>query len=306
MAAPPSGEQFEIFFKGMRATIVEVGGGVRAFSDGAREVLEPYEQDSVCDGAHGAVLIPWPNRIGGGRYSFDGSEQRLALSEPAKGNAIHGLLRWTAWSARERERERVLMGARLHPQPGYPFDLDVTVEYTLGAGGLRVSTRARNLGARACPYGAGQHPYLSPGVGRIDDCKLELPARTLIATDPERRLPSERETLAGGPLDFRAPRALGAVAIDSPFTDLDRDEDGLAWARLTAPDSSRVELWVDEGYPVLEVFTGDTLAADRRRTGLAVEPMTCPPNAFQSADMLIRLEPGESHLASWGARLAAA
>jgi aldose 1-epimerase len=304
MSEPPSGRQFEISSGDQHATIVEVGGGVREYAVGGRDVLEPYRREDICDGGHGTVLAPWPNRLGDGRYSFEGIEHQLAISEPARHNAIHGLLRWRSWSALEHEPGRVLMGARLHPEPGYPFDVSATVEYRLGPDGLTVTTSARNLGAGSCPFGAGQHPYLSPGEGSIDACTLELPARTLIATDPERGLPSgRREPVAGGPLDFLQARPVGAAAIDSPFTDLLRGADGRARTRLTAADGSCVELWVDEGYPVLELFTGDTLAPSRRRTALAVEPMTCPPDAFRSGEHLIVLPPGSSSSFAWGVAL---
>jgi aldose 1-epimerase len=303
MAQPPSGAQFELTSGRQRATIVEVGGGIREYFDGDRAVLEPYAVGDLCDGAHGAVLAPWPNRLADGRYSFDGAERQLALTEPGKGNAIHGLLRWRPWRALEQGPERVLVAARIHPEPGYPFDLEVRVEYGLGPEGLTVTSTARNLGETPCPYGTGQHPYLSPGSGKIDDCRLELPAETLITTDSERGLPNGRQPVAGGPLDFFVSRGLGSSVIDSPFTDLRRDTVGRARARLSAPDGATVELWVDESYPYLEVFTGDTLAPARRRHGLGLEPMSCPPNAFQSGESLVRLEPGASHVAQWGVGL---
>lgn len=303
MPAPPSGEQFEIVHGEQRASIVEVGGGIRSYTHGVREVLEPYPLEEMCDGAHGAVLMPWPNRLADGSYGFDGRHHQLDLTEPAKQNAIHGLLRWVPWRAVEREDDRVVMAARIHPRPGYPFDLEVSVEYALSGEGLTVTQRARNAGAAACPYGSGQHPYLSPGSGTIDACELELPADIVILTDPERQLPCGRADVDGGPLDFREARELGGSEIDSPFTGLGRDWQGRATARMSAPDGAIVELWVDEAYEVLEVFTGDTLAPERRRTGLAVEPMTCAPDAFRSGEGLIRLEPGESTVATWGVRL---
>jgi aldose 1-epimerase len=304
MAAPPSGEQFEIAHGEQRASIVEVGGGIRSYAHGERDVLEPYSLAKMCDGAHGAVLMPWPNRLGDGSYGFGGESHQLDLTEPAKQNAIHGLLRWVSWRPVERYRERVVVATRIHPRPGYPFDLEVSVEYALGEEGLTVTQRARNVGDAACPYGAGQHPYLSPGAGTLDACTLELPAEVVILTDPERQLPCGRADVDGGPLDFRSARELGASEIDSPFTGLLRDWQGRTTARLTGADGATVELWVDEGYEVLEVFTGDTLAPERRRTGLGLEPMTCPPDAFRSGEGLIRLGPGESTAATWGVRLA--
>jgi aldose 1-epimerase len=299
----PSGQQLQIACGEQRATIVEVGAGVREYVVAGRPVLDPYPREAMCDGAHGAVLIPWPNRLADGRYSFDGEQFQLDLSEPATHNAIHGLLRWRPWQVREHEADRVLMGTRLHPTSGYPFALEARVEYSLGDGGLLVCTSAENVGERACPYGAGQHPYLSPGGGLIDECTLQLDASTRILVDDERQLPTGREPVAGTPFDFTSARRIGEQRIDFPFTDLLRDADGRAGARLSAPDGCTAELWVDESYPLIEIYTGDTLAPPRRRRGLGVEPMTCPPNAFQSGEQLIVLQPGETSTSRWGARL---
>jgi aldose 1-epimerase len=303
MSSPPSGEQLEISYRDQRATVVEVGGGVREYRVGDRPVLDPYPVDGMCDGAHGAPLIPWPNRLADGRYRFDGEDHQLPLSEPDKGNAIHGLLRWRSWHALERAADRVVVGTTLHPCPGYPFALDVRIDYALGDGGLRVETTVRNVGDRALPYACGQHPYLSPGSGRIDDCLLELDARTRILTDAERQLPTGTEAVEGGPFDFRTRVRLGDRQLDAAFTDLERDDGGRAWVRLTAPDGHRVDLWMDETYRIVQLYTGDTLSKERRRRGLAAEPMTSPPNAFRTGDSLIQLEPGASVTSAWGIAL---
>jgi aldose 1-epimerase len=300
---PPSGEQFEISFGDQRATIVEVGGGVRQYAVGGRPVLDPYPVDAMCDGAHGTPLVPWPNRLEDGRYRFDDTEYQVALTEPEKHNAIHGLLRWRPWRAVERDGHRVVMAARLFPLKGWPFPLDVRVGYELGEGGLTVRTAATNLGDRPCPYGCGQHPYLSPGAGLIDDATLELDAAVRILTDNPRQLPTGREAVDGTDFDFRSGRRLGDQEIDFPFTDLARDGEGRAWLRLGGHDGRRAELWVDEHYPIIEVFTGDTLAPDRRRRGLGAEPMTCPPNALATGTGVIRLQPGETVETTWGVRL---
>nr|MBA2716712.1 galactose mutarotase [Propionibacteriales bacterium] len=74
MAVRPSGEQFEIRSGHQRATIVEVGGGIRAYDVAGRPVLHPYDVDAMCDAAHGAVLVPWPNRLADGKYQFEGND----------------------------------------------------------------------------------------------------------------------------------------------------------------------------------------------------------------------------------------
>ncbi len=304
MSVPPSGEQFEIAFGEQRATVVEVGGGLREYVDGGRDVLQPYGRGDVCDGAHGAPLIPWPNRLADGRFSFDGQSYQLALTEPEKRNAIHGLLRWRNWSLVDRREDRVVVATRLHPSDRWPFALDVSVEYRLDQAGLRVETRARNLGDGPCPYACGQHPYLSPGPEAVvDDCTLELRAATRILTDPERQLPIGTEAVEGTDYDFRSPRAIAALELDYAFTDLDRDAEGVAWVRLGCPDGRTAEIWSDQAYPVTEIYTADTLAPERRRTGLGAEPMSAPPNALATGELIVRLEAGEEHVARWGARL---
>jgi aldose 1-epimerase len=300
---PPSGEQFEISHGEQRATIVEVGGGIREYEVGGRAVLDPYPIETICDGAHGAPLIPWPNRLADGRYSFGGVDYQVAQTEPTKRNAIHGFLRWRGWQAEEKAPERVVMGTTIHPLEGYPFALEVRVAYELAEAGLTVTTTATNVGEQACPFASGQHPYLSPGSGLIDDCSLELDAQTRILTDAERQLPTGTEAVAGTEFDFRVARQLGDQRLDFAFTDLARDGVGRAWVRLRAPDSTRAELWVDERYPIVELYTGDTLSESRRRRGIGTEPMTAPPNAFQTGEGVLRLEPGQVARSQWGARL---
>lgn len=304
MPVSPSGDQFQITHGDQCATIVEVGGGVREYRVGERDVLHPYGEYAICDGAHGTPLIPWPNRLADGRFSFGGQTHQVALTEPEKHNAIHGLLRWRNWEAVERSEDHVLMATRLYPTDGWPFTLDVTVLYTLGDEGLTVETCARNITGGICPYACGQHPYLSPGPeARVDDCTLQLTASTRILTDQERQLPTGTEPVEGTDYDFRSPRRIGGLEVDYAFTDLERDGDGRAWIRLGCPDRHTVELWADDAYPVLEIYTADTLVPPRRRRGLGAEPMTCPPNALQTGESIVRLQDGEKHLSRWGVRL---
>jgi aldose 1-epimerase len=128
---------------------------------------------------------------------------------------------------------------------------------------------------------------------------LHVPARTVLRSD-ERGLPTGKEAVEGTEYDFRKPMRIGSTTLDHAFTDLERDQDGLARVELRDPDhGTRVWLWVDESYPYLMLFSGDPLP-DVHRRSLAVEPMTCPPNAFRTGDGLIGLEPGSSFTSTWG------
>jgi aldose 1-epimerase len=296
---PPSGRQFELVHGDHKAVVVEVGGGLRSYVVGDRDVLDGYAADEICPSGRGQLLIPWPNRLEDGRYDFEGATHQLPLDEPEHGNAIHGLVRWAAWTATTPSPERVVLEHVLHPQPGYPFSLELRVEYALSVGGLRVQTTATNAGTAAAPYGAGAHPYLTLGTPTVDELTLLAPAATVLHSN-DRCLPTGEEPVGGTELDFRRARVLGGTRLDHAFTDLERGEDGLAGVALTDTETGLgLTLWVDAAYPYLMLFTGDPLP-DVARRSLAVEPMTCPPNAFRTGESLIRLAPGESFTSVWG------
>ena len=297
---PPSGEQVELVRGDQRAVVVEVGGGVRTYDVGGVAVLDGYAEQEMVTAARGQPLVPWPNRLHGGRYTWDGVEHLVPLDEPEQGNALHGLARFRAWRAVDRSPDAVTMVLRLHPSPPYPFCLDLAVRYALTDDGLVVENRATNVGADAAPYAHGAHPYVTVG-GRVDDARLTLPADAWLPTDSD-QIPTGTEPVEGSPYDFREARTVGDVEMDYAFTDLRRGQDGHARLRLEG-DGRGVEVWADEGYPWLEVFTGDTVPQeDRRRQGLGVEPMSAPPNAFVTGEALLRLEPGDTVVHRWGVR----
>jgi aldose 1-epimerase len=244
----PSGEQFEFGFEDQRAVVVEVGGGLRSYGVGDRRVLDGYAVQDMCSSGRGQVLIPWPNRLQDGSYEFGGRRHQLPVNETARGNAIHGLVRWASWTAASHEPSRVVLKHVLHPQPGYPFTLALSIDYQLSKAGLSVTTTATNDGPESCPYGCGAHPYLNPGAPTIDTATLEIPARTVLTTD-DRGIPVGTRPVDDTAYDFRTPRPIGATKLDHAFTDLERGDDGLARVRLTSPGSA-VTLWVDESYPI--------------------------------------------------------
>lgn len=302
MEAPviaPSGEQITITAGDQQAAVVEVGGGIRSYSAGGRKLVDGYRADEMSSSGRGQVLIPWPNRLQDGSYEFDGRRHQLPLNEPERHNAIHGLVRWAGWTAAEREPHRAVMKHVLYPQPGYPFTLGISIEYALSDSGLKVRTTATNLGADPCPFGSGAHPYLTLGTESIDRLTLRVPGRLVLQSD-ERGLPIAKEIVEGTEYDFQQPRRIGSTRLDHAFTDLKRDRDGLARVELRDPARGmQVSLWTDQSYPYLMLFTGDPLP-DVNRRSLAIEPMTCPPNAFRTGDALIRLEPGSSFMGIWG------
>jgi len=297
--------QYEIEAGPYRATVTELGAGLRELAFRSQPLTVGYVADTLPPAGAGQLLAPWPNRVDGGRYVFGGTEYQLALTEPGQGNAIHGLTRWTAWTAVLQETSAVRLRSAPHGQQGYPFGLEIEAEYALDpATGLRVTVTARNRGSRAAPYGTGSHPYLTVRTPSIDGCELTLPADSWLPLD-DRGIPSgPSEPVEGTAYDFRQARAIGTTRLDHALTGLCRDDDGRAWAYLAPGEAQgggpRVGLWAGEGYRWLQVFTGDPLGPQMRRKAVAIEPMTCPPNAFVTADDLLVLEPGEKVTHSWG------
>lgn len=288
LSRPPSGSQFVLVHGEYRAVVVEVGAGIRVLAHGSRSVLDAYDEDAICDGAHGAVLVPWPNRVLGGRYHVATAEFQLDLTEPLAGNAIHGLVRWRPFSLELARTNEVVLATRVPPTPGYPFELGVTVHYHLGDDGLVVRTVVENEGSERAPVAIGHHPYLSPGDGApLDDAWLQVPAAM-----------SEDEELA----DVGAGVSLAGRRLDHTLR-LDLEGADRAWALLSGADGAVSALWVAPPYRYLQLFSGDTLAPERRRRGLAVEPMTAPPNALARGDDISQLAKGDVLEATWGAQL---
>lgn len=303
MTALATGHQVGLESHGMTAAVAQVGAALRSLAVGGTPLLRSHSDDDYARFAEGQILAPWPNRLAGGTYVHAGARQQLPLSEPGTGHAIHGLARWSAWQVRVSTPERAVLALDLHPQAGYPFSLALEVEYALGPEGLRVSTTARNAGPASLPYGCGFHPYLTVGTEHVDDVVLTIPADSRLEVDETGIPTGARTPVAGTEWDFRGGRMIGSLELDTAFSDLRRDSDGRAEVTLAAPGGDRpVAVWMDAAHPYVMAFTADGLPEDDRRRSLAIEPMTCAPDAFNSGDGLRVLAPGESVVTVWGIR----
>lgn len=300
---PLSGTQHALRAGEYEAAIASVGASLRTLRHHGRDLVVPYDADEVRPAWRGTTLAPWPNRVVDGRYSFDGADHVLAHTEPARGHALHGLAGWLDYQAVDKGASHVTLAAVVEPQTGYPWRVVVTTTYALGPGGLTQTVRAVNESAGPAPFGTGPHPYLVAGLGTVDDWTLELPAREVLDVTPDRLVPTGLRAVAGDAgFDFVTPRPMGAVEIDHAYTGLIRDEDGIAEVRLTDAAGFGVAMTWDERCAWVQVHTADVPGTAVHRIGLAVEPMTCPPDAFNSGTDLIVLDPGGSAEASWTIR----
>jgi len=304
--APLSGSALTITAGGYTAELASVGATLRTLRHEGRDLVVPFDADEVRPAFRGAVLAPWPNRVVDGRYTFgsgaDGTatEHQLALTEPKRQHALHGLVAWTDFRIVAHQPDRAVLATTVPAQDGYPFRVEVLVEYRVDADGLHTTITGTNTGPDAAPWGTGPHPYLVGGPGRVDDWTLTLPAAEVLEVTEDRLVPTGLAPVHDE-FDMRAATRIGERFVDHAYTGFERDADGTATIVLTADDGHGVRVAFGPECPWVQVHTADHVVAEYHRAGLAVEPMTCAPDAFNAgADAgLVVLEPGASHAASW-------
>lgn len=279
----------DLRYGGYTARINPHGGGLATLAHDGTDLVTPQHGTSGSHRFRGAVLAPWSNRVGDGRYEFGGDEHVLPLNEPDRGNALHGLVLESQWQPVDATPSAVTMLLRLGPVDGYPFRLDLSLTYALSDSGLVVALRATNAGDVPAPYGCGFHPYLRPDTRSVDDLVLELEAGTRLLTDPVRMLPTGREPVDGTAYDFSGGRVIGGLELDDAFCDVELGDSGVHSAR-----AGNLVVWWEPSLRWVQLFT----APDR--SALAVEPCTSPPDAFRTGEDLVVLQPGATHHVRWG------
>jgi aldose 1-epimerase len=298
----PTVEQLLLAHGDQRAVVTEVGATLRDYVHGGVQVVEGFSADEMATGARGQLCFPWPNRLEAGPWTFSGREAKAPSDELAHGNAMHGVVRYRPFSIDTVAQNRCQLSLLVHPEPAYPFLALLEVAYHLGTLGLTVTTTVTNADRVPIPLGVGFHPYVAAPSRGVDRAILSVPANAVADVDEHRRPTGTVRTVSGTTADWREPRQIGDEVLDTTFCRLVRDESGWATARLAEEGSGTVELSVDRTFPYFQVFTGDTLAAPRHRSAVAIEPMTCPPNALRSGRDLVVLEPGQRWTGSWRVR----
>jgi len=293
----PTGAQYQINSGDSSAVVTELGATLRSLSVDGREVVKEFPAEASPSGGRGQQLLPWPNRIRDGRYEFDGKQQQLALTEPARHNASHGLARYVPWRLLDHQRDSVTLEVTIFPQPGWPGVLLAQATYQVDSTGLSVAVEAVNRGSGPIPFGYGAHPYLTVGETLVDEVSLDIPASSYLTVD-DRMLPVRLRSVEGTEFDWRSVRRVGSATLDTAFTELTRGADGRWQVSIRLADRCTY-LWGDESMRWTQVFTGGPY----RDWGIAVEPMTCGPDAFNPGpthDDLRILQPAETIRLTWG------
>lgn len=302
--APPTGEQYHLTLESgghtVTAIVTEVAAGLRALEVDGNAVAETFAEHETPPSASGITLVPWPNRVDGGTWTLDGKTQQLDLTEVAKGNASHGLLRYMPYRAVSVEPHAVTQAATVFPQHGFPFRLDTTVRHELVVDGLVVTHTITNRGPGRAPFAVGSHPFFRVGAHDPATLTVTLDAATRFETNV-RSIPVGTAAVAGTLFDLSRSPVLGDLDIDAGYKDIAQDHDGLRRTHLTAPDGSRTTMWQDESFPYVQIFTPRNFPrAGVKGLAFAAEPMTAPANALASGEGLRWLDEGETWTGSWG------
>lgn len=282
------------------AVVSERAAALRMLRIGNRDLLEPTVSTERPPAMAGAVLAPWPNRVEGARWTHGGQELLLAVTEPELGHANHGLLAEADFDAVPGDDPAALtLRGRIAPQEGYPFELEVTVEYRLHAHGIEAVITVQNKGAEVAPVALGVHPYL-----RVDGAQAQvlIDADTALTLD-DAYIPRERVPVDGTWWDLRRPRVLADSPAHAAYEHAGAARELVH--SLTASDGFTVEVRADADFRWTQLFVHQSLDADDGpRQAVAIEPMSAPPNALRTGTGLRWLAPGASWSAGYGIRVA--
>ena len=275
------------------------GASLRGLTRDGLPVVTGYRGAANKQGGQGDVLIPFPGRVAGGRYGWDGVDYQLPITDKDGPNAIHGFVRKVDWTIESRTPSSAVFTLQFAGAEGYPFPLGLRVALALEATGLRVDAALTNAGSVDAPVAMGFHPYFTVGSALVDGDMLTLPFSKVL--EFERLIPTGNVLdVAAAGLDFRATRAIGQTVFNHCFCKPVRDADGLTRVRLDGAGRS-CTVWMDGAFDYCVVYTGDALPPALARTSIAIEPMTCGSDALNHPDWgLHRLRPGATLAAQRG------
>jgi aldose 1-epimerase len=281
------------------AVVAAYGASLRGVTKAGEPVATGYRGRASKQGGQGDVLIPFPGRVGGGTYVWDGVRYQMPQTDKDGPNAIHGFVRTLDWAVAEQSKGQVCFMLAFAGAPGYPFMLELALTYTLSDAGLECTFSITNAGTVAAPVAAGFHPYFTVGSELVDGDTLTLPFASVL--EMERFIPTGTVfSVEEAGLDFQAPQRIGSQVFNHCFLAPQRDGDGRARVTLVG-NGRQVTVWMDAAFGYVVLYTGENMPAEYQRRSLAIEPMTCGSDGFNHPEWgLRRLEPGECFTGSWG------
>ena len=286
------------------ATVTQLGAALRLFSVDGIDLVEPYSADGPVPLCAGQIMAPWVNRLDKGQWTYRGNVLQNPITIVEQENANHGLMLDYLYEVVSQTGSAVTLSGLIAPTAGYPFEVLTTISYELTDDGLEVTHRAVNQSAEAAPFATGAHPYFKFSVVDSADLILTSDAQTLTVVN-HRQIPVAEAATVGSEFDLRGGVRVGNQDIDEDFTNLPRDEHGNAHTYLRAPDGRGLDVWQDETFKHVVIFTPNFFPTiDGGKTSVAaIEPSTAAPNAFNSGRNLVWLEPGDEFVGRWGVKV---
>ncbi len=272
-------------------------------NDGPREMLWAEADyaggEKRPSGSGIPLLFPFPGRIGGAAYTFEGRDYKLEPGD-AFGNAIHGFVYNRPWRLVEQTANRAVGEFQAAVDDAiilqqWPADFRIRVSYEVRGRELVSEIYYENPGTNRLPCGFATHAYfLLPLVER------GVPEQTLVTVpasevwEAEQMLATGRKLPAGGDLNLAGGNPLAGRKFDTYFTHLHADADGKLRTKLTDPTSGRtLTQTFDESFKHCVVYTPG------HREAICIEPYTSMADALRleaagHATGLQILEPGQS------------
>lgn len=288
------------FDSNSKALISTTGASVLELSLESKNIIKkPKYAQSIFAGA---ILAPWQNRIAHGLWVDDsGNSFELPINEAELGNAHHGLVFDYDFEIVKQAQASVVLAARIPFVAGYPFNVELEINYELTGEGFYCGFRVDNAGHETAPFVIGFHPYFA--LGDPESAILTMPAASFY-TQNANKIPVAKVPTVGTEFDFSKGRALGNLGIDDFFTDL-RVVDSEIITRLKTP-SWCIQLRQSENLKHTVIYRTDNYETEQGViSALAVEPASASADAFNSKEDLVFLRPKESFAGSWSVVLAA-
>ena len=283
-------KKLQISLNGVSALISTEGAALIGLSVDSFNLIEPSTRDGLYAGK---ILAPWPNRIRDGKYSFNKNDYQLPINEVSKNNSLHGLVGNSLWEITFQNQSKVILEYLLDQPAIYPGKLQLQVTYEIIESGIEITVLSENIGDISTPYGVSIHTYLVAGESvKNNELFLQIPADQFLVVDAERLLPIKLQPVDGSNFDFINSKKISDQFIDHAFKYSSKYPRSIS---LLNAEGQGAEMIFDEQSKWIQIHTADRDLQADSRMAVAIEPMTCPPDAFNSGIDLIVLEPGKKH-----------
>jgi aldose 1-epimerase len=283
-------KKIQISLNEVSAAISTEGAALIGLAVDNFDLIEPKTRDGLYAGK---ILAPWPNRIKDGKYSFNKKDYQLQVNEVSKNNSLHGLVANCLWEITFQNQSKVILEHLLNQPAVYPGKLQLQVIYEIIESGIEITVLSENIGDISAPYGVSIHTYLVAGASvKNNDLFLQIPADQFLEVDAERLLPIKLAPVTGTNFDFISLKKISDLFIDHAFK---YSSDYPRSISLLNAEGQGAEVIFDDQSKWIQIHTADRDLQGDSRMAVAIEPMTCPPDAFNSGIDLIVLEPGKKH-----------